>query len=157
MSEKACILLDATFNVFNAVGEIDFIKSWKRIEKPFHWCRMLNPLKHHQSFMFSDMLKLSMLMLFILRRFLKPHHIKSDALNNWSAKALKLVFSNTMSENIYQEFQESLNREHDVLIQNALNNLTSDPKLYTILSDWYATESPFILTNIQNDEDENSS
>ena len=41
--------------------------------------------------------------------------------------------------------------------KNALNNLTSDPKLYTILSGWYATESPFIFTNIQNDEDENSS
>src|ERR1043165_1147810 len=99
---------------------------------------MSNPLKHRQSFMFSDMLKLLMLMLFILRRFFKPHHIKSDALNNWSvnlgikqnsvisklcicwaieAKALKLAFSNTMSENIYQEFQESLNRERDVLIQ----------------------------------------
>ncbi|CAG8756509.1 4469_t:CDS:2 [Funneliformis caledonium] len=41
--------------------------------------------------------------------------------------------------------------------KNALNNLTSDPKLYTILSGWYATKSLFILTNIQNDEDENSS
>ena len=41
--------------------------------------------------------------------------------------------------------------------KNTLNNLTSDPKLYTILLGWYATENPFILTNIQNDEDENSS
>lgn len=38
---------------------------------------------------------------------------------------------------------------------NTLNNLATDPKLYTILSDWYATESPFIFTNIQNDDYEN--
>ena len=36
---------------------------------------------------------------------------------------------------------------------NALNKLITDPKLYTILSGWYATESPFIFTNIQNNED----
>jgi hypothetical protein len=138
MSGKARILLDATFNVFNTAGEIEFVKSWKKIEKPSYWYRMPNPLKHRQSFMFSDVLRLSMLMPFILQRFLKPHHIKSEVLNNWStnlgirqnsvslklctcwaveAKALKLAFLNTMSENIYQELQKSFNRERDVLIQ----------------------------------------
>ena len=33
---------------------------------------------------------------------------------------------------------------------NALNNITMDPKLYTILLNWYATESSF-TNNIQND------
>ena len=37
----------------------------------------------------------------------------------------------------------------------ALKNLTIDPKLYTILSGWYATEDSFTYTNIQNDENEN--
>ena len=38
---------------------------------------------------------------------------------------------------------------------NALNNLTMNPKLYTILSGWYVTESPnTTFTNIQNDEGE---
>jgi hypothetical protein len=37
----------------------------------------------------------------------------------------------------------------------ALKNLTIDPKLYTILSGWYATEESFTYTNIQNDENEN--
>ena len=135
---KRRTLLDATFNVFSTAGEIDFVKTWKKIEKPSYWCRMPNPLKHRQSFMFSDVLRLSMLMPFILRRFLKPHHIKSEALNNWStnlgirqnsvilklctcwaieAKALKLAFSNAMSENLYQELKNLLNRERDALIQ----------------------------------------
>jgi len=39
---------------------------------------------------------------------------------------------------------------------NALNNLTTDPKLYTILSNWYATESPSTFTNIQNDDEDES-
>lgn len=34
---------------------------------------------------------------------------------------------------------------------NALNNLTTDPKLYTILSGWYATESPFTFVNEEDD------
>ena len=33
------------------------------------------------------------------------------------AKALKLAFSITMTESIYQELQESLKRERDMLIQ----------------------------------------
>ncbi|CAB4441432.1 unnamed protein product [Rhizophagus irregularis] len=37
---------------------------------------------------------------------------------------------------------------------NALNNLTKDPILYSILSDWYATESPFTFTSIQNNDNE---
>src|SRR3954452_5964326 len=87
MSEKARTLLDATFNVFNMAGEIAFVKSWKEIEKSSHWCRMPNPLKHRQSFMFSDVLRLSMLMPFILQRYLKPNHIKAEALNNWHEKS----------------------------------------------------------------------
>jgi hypothetical protein len=38
---------------------------------------------------------------------------------------------------------------------NALKNLTTDTKLYTILLGWYATESSFTFTDIQNDKDEN--
>ncbi len=30
-----------------------------------------------------------------------------------------------------------------------------DPKLYAILSGWYATESPFTFINTPNDDDEN--
>ena len=79
-----------------------------------------------------------MIMPFILRRFLKPCHIKTETLNNWlttsgirqnsavsklcmcwaiEAKALKLAYSITMTESIYQELQEYLKREHDTFIQ----------------------------------------
>ncbi|GES99006.1 hypothetical protein GLOIN_2v1880882 [Rhizophagus clarus] len=59
MAGKARTLLDATFNIFNANGEKEFLKYWKCIEKPTHWSRMPNPVQHRQSFMFSDILRIS--------------------------------------------------------------------------------------------------
>jgi hypothetical protein len=138
MAGKARTLLDVTFNIFNTNGENDFLEHWKNIEKPAHWSRMPNPLRHRQSFMFSDVLRLAMLMPFILYRFLKPHHIKTDTMNNWreifklrqnliiskllkcwaiEAKTLKLAFSITMTERIYQELEELLKKEREILIQ----------------------------------------
>jgi hypothetical protein len=137
MAGKAGSLLDATFNVFSTSGETEFLKHWKNIEKPTHWSRMPNPIRHRQSFMFSDVLRLSMLMPFILQRFLKSRHIKMEALNKWhenysigqnlaasqlckcwaiEAKALKLAFSITMTEDIHQELQKTLKEERDILI-----------------------------------------
>ncbi len=50
---------------------------------------------------------------------IKQNSVTSKLYICWTieVKALKLAFSNTISENIYQEFQESLNKECDVLIQ----------------------------------------
>ncbi|CAB5153520.1 unnamed protein product [Rhizophagus irregularis] len=138
MAGKARTLLEGTFNIFNTNGENAFIEYWKNIEKPSHWYRMPNPVRYRQSFMFSDVLRLTMLMPFVLRRFLKPYHIKKEVLNNWNmeqnikqnsavlklctcwaieAKVLKLAFSNTMTESVYQELQELLKREYEILIQ----------------------------------------
>ncbi|CAG8827351.1 23006_t:CDS:2, partial [Cetraspora pellucida] len=54
LAEKAHTLLEVIFNVFNLNGENAFLKHWKDIEKPTNWYRMPNPLRHHQSFIFSD-------------------------------------------------------------------------------------------------------
>lgn len=138
MAGKARTLLEATFRILNVNGEKAFIEYWKNIEKPNHWSRMPNPLRHRQSFMFSDVLRLAMLMPFIIRRFLKPCHIKADVLNKWhtnnritqttaisrlcivwsiEANALKIAFSTTMTESIYQELSRSLEREREILLQ----------------------------------------
>ncbi|CAI2192094.1 9709_t:CDS:2, partial [Funneliformis geosporum] len=107
MSGKTRTLLEAMFNVFNMNSENSFME-------------------------------LVMIIPFILERFLKLCHIKVETLNNWlttsrirqnsavsklcmcwiiEAKALKLVFSITITENIYQKLQEYPKREHDMLIQ----------------------------------------
>ncbi|CAB4415967.1 unnamed protein product [Rhizophagus irregularis] len=154
MAGKAWTLLDATFNVFNTNGENEFLKHWRIIEKPSHWSRMPNPVRHRQSFMFSDILRIAMLMPFILKRFLKSHYIKTEALNKWQenlgirrnlvvsnlqtcwtieAKVLKLAFSVTMTENNYQKLQEMLKKEREILIR-ALRHLIdgwTDPHFST--------------------------
>ncbi|GET03676.1 hypothetical protein GLOIN_2v1880882 [Rhizophagus clarus] len=151
MAGKARTLLDATFNIFNANGEKEFLKYWKCIEKPTHWSRMPNPVQHCQSFMFSDILRIVMLMPFILQRFLKSHHIKTEVLNKWrknsrinqnlavsyfckcwtiEAKVLKLTFSNNMTENTYQELQEMLKKEHEILIHIFSETFTNLPNLH---------------------------
>ena len=101
--------------------------------------------------MFSDTLRLAMLMPFILQHFLKSGHIKVEALKKWSensgirqnsaasklcncwaieAKALKLAFSITMTKHTYQELQETLKKERDILIQvSILAFIQADGKL----------------------------
>src|SRR2546423_11518708 len=101
MAGKARTLLEATFNVFNTSGENAFLEYWKSIEKPTHWCKLPNPLRHRQSFMFSDTLRLAMLMPFILQRFLKSGHIKVEAVMVWDnvpAKWLGLGRPRTLSQ-----------------------------------------------------------
>ncbi|CAG8784393.1 9107_t:CDS:1, partial [Cetraspora pellucida] len=59
MAGKTRTLLEAMFNVFNLNGENAFLKHWRDIKKPANWCRMPNPLRHRQNFMFSDVLRLA--------------------------------------------------------------------------------------------------
>ncbi|CAG8723390.1 15422_t:CDS:2 [Cetraspora pellucida] len=129
------------------------------------------------------MLRLVMLMLFILRRFLKPNHVKTEIKNNWrvrqissvsklctcwaiEAKVLKLAFSLSITTNSYQELQELLKKKYKILLEvnpqfntrtNVINNLARDPSLYTILSDWYITENLSAYTNNQSIENRSDS
>ncbi|CAG8839717.1 4300_t:CDS:1, partial [Cetraspora pellucida] len=89
MAAKARTLLDATFVILSTTGEEAFLTYWKNIENPTGWCRMPNPLRHRQSFMFSDVLRLVILMPFILRCVLKPNCIKSDVLKKWQENSGK--------------------------------------------------------------------
>ncbi|CAG8777489.1 1922_t:CDS:1, partial [Cetraspora pellucida] len=128
MGGKARTLLNATFNILNNGGKKAFIEHWKTIKKPSSWGRLPNPIRHHQSFIFSNVLKISMLMPFILRHFLNSNHIKKEISSTkqtkqlcilWAVKAkvLKLAFSTTMTESTYKELQDSLRKEHEMLIQ----------------------------------------
>ena len=89
--------------------------------------------------MFSDTLRLAMIMPFVLWRFLSPEHLKTAKLNAlktemnlsqrngvcrkllelWSteAKALRLVFKTSFEENDYNRLHEVLNRERDALLE----------------------------------------
>ena len=139
MTDKARRLLDVTFSVFSASGNAEWNKEWRHIEKPTQWSRMPNPLTHRQSFTFNDVLKLSMLMPIILRRFLKPSHFKTEFLQSMHArldtsrdtsviktfcrlwavegKALKQVFATTMTNNTYQDLHHVLRIEEKMLLK----------------------------------------
>ena len=73
-------LLNITVNLLSQKGETTFLKIWKNFEKPSVWCRLPNPISHHESFMMSDYLHLAMIMPFILHRFLKSSHLKNNEL-----------------------------------------------------------------------------
>src|SRR5581483_4077006 len=55
-------LMECTFSLLNPVGETTFLRYWKIFETPSGWCRLPNPIKHRNSFMFSDCLRLAMIM-----------------------------------------------------------------------------------------------
>ncbi len=69
-------LMECTFSMLKPNGEVAFLDHWKNLEIPSSWCRLPNPIKHRNSFMFSDCMRLAMIMPFLLRRFLTIFHIK---------------------------------------------------------------------------------
>jgi hypothetical protein len=136
---KIMRLLKLTVNLFSLEGQRVFTKTWKKFEHPTQWSRLPNPISHHESFMMSDYLRLSMVMPFILNRFLKAPHLKDNELAKiqrriyadrinlvpkslikcWVlvSKSMKLVFKNEYSEKDYEDLQRSLEMERQILNQ----------------------------------------
>jgi hypothetical protein len=81
MAGKASKVLDVTLELLSKTGVAAWLKHWKAIEKPRGWSRLPNPISHRNSFMFSDTLRLAMIMPFVLWRFLSPEHLKTAKLN----------------------------------------------------------------------------
>ena len=139
MAGKARTLMDITFNLLNQSGEKEWNIHWRHIEKPTRWNRMPNPLTHRQSFTFNNILQLYMLMPIIFRRFLKPSHLKTTALQDlyttmktkrngaiisclcqlWTieAKALKCAFATSMTNDDYKNLDLILCKERELLLQ----------------------------------------
>ncbi|HEX7870356.1 MAG TPA: hypothetical protein VF455_09595 [Chryseobacterium sp.] len=136
---KIARLLKLTINLFSLEGQRMFTKTWKEFEHPKQWSRLPNPISHYESFMMSDYLRLSMVMPFILNRFLKTSHLKDNELVKiqrricanrinlvpkslikcWvlASKSMKLVFKNEYSEKDYEDLQQSLEMERKILTQ----------------------------------------
>ncbi|CAB4423898.1 unnamed protein product [Rhizophagus irregularis] len=107
---KARTLLEVTFNIFNTNGENAFIEYWK-ILKNLH-IEVLNNWNMEQN--------------------IKQNSAVLKLCTCWAieAKVLKLAFSNTMTESVYQELQELLKREYEILIQLFSDNFTNLPNLH---------------------------
>ncbi|CAG8802250.1 18743_t:CDS:2, partial [Racocetra persica] len=133
LAGKATRLLDITLRYLNTNREVAWLKCWKSIKKLARWLQIPNLLTHHHSFIFSDTLYLAMLMLFILRYFLSPSHLKAEIIEHLKniyklicndhtiiklielliveAKLLKLAFSTTMTNNTYKELRSLFEKE----------------------------------------------
>ncbi|GES94416.1 hypothetical protein GLOIN_2v1487024 [Rhizophagus clarus] len=130
-------LLKLTCELFSQEGENDFIKTWKDFEKPKTWSRIPNPISHRESFMMSDYLQVAMIMPFILNRFLKITSLKNNEAKNiqqrtgasrinlvknavitcWVhiAKTMSMVFKSKFTNNSYEELQQNLKEEMNIL------------------------------------------
>ena len=71
-------LLNSTIEILSKEGLDAFIITWKSFEIPLTWSQQQNPVTHRQSYFISDILRLTMILPFLLKRFLNASMIKSD-------------------------------------------------------------------------------
>jgi len=61
-------MLQATFAILTTKGEDSFLTNWRCFEFPSTWSRQKNPITHLGSYFFSDYLRLTMIMPFLIDR-----------------------------------------------------------------------------------------
>jgi len=122
-------MLQKTFEILSTTGEDEFLKIWHNFEFPSTWAHQQNPITHLGSYFFSDYLRLSMIMPFLINRAISTtmlnkafieHLIKSCAttknhtvdqlLSLWVSfsKMAFLVFRKKLSETDYNNLQQSI-------------------------------------------------
>lgn len=48
--------MECTFSILKPDGEVAFLNYWRNLKTPAGWYKLPNPIKHRNSFMFSDCL-----------------------------------------------------------------------------------------------------
>lgn len=136
-------LLNITVDLLTQDGKCAFVSTWKNFEYPKQWQKLPNPVYHHDSFMMSDCIRLSMMMPFILDRFLRHNYIKNTNLTMiqqrcnvsrkdtaaklvvkcWSvvAETMTIVFKKTYNENDYNLLHKQLKEEMEILSKVSTN------------------------------------
>jgi hypothetical protein len=132
-------LLDSTFNIFTKEGLENFIITWKDFEIPSTWSRQQNPVTHRQSYFMSDILRLTMIFPFLLRRFLDTNMVKSEVIQEirnqnslqrasqavllinkcWINFAIltKLVFTSTLQDSDYARLEQLSKNFTDIVLK----------------------------------------
>ena len=129
MGSLAKKMLQATFEILSSTGEDEFLKTWHNFEFPSVWSRQQNPITHLGSYFFSDYLRLSMIMPFLINRSLSismvnktfveylietsnitKRQIIDQFLNLWVSfsRMVSLIFYKEFSENDYNNLQQNL-------------------------------------------------
>ncbi|EXX58900.1 hypothetical protein GLOIN_2v1790940 [Rhizophagus irregularis DAOM 181602=DAOM 197198] len=149
---KAPRLFKITIEALSPKGKSEFIRNWKYFEYPKTWRKLPNPISHIDSFMMSDCLELTMMIPFILNRFLRNTHFKNSelalfqrrtgvtrsdlAIKLWlkcwvvMAKMMAMVFKDSFTKEEYSELRECLCNER-VLLSQAFKDFENLPNLHT--------------------------
>ena len=127
--------MEITMDLLSESGKKLFIKNWKYFEFPSTWSKMPSPTSHSRSHFMSDYQRFTMIVPFILNRFLSPEHIKKESMEKikfslnshssavpkkiievWSKMAIctKSIFS---PFNNYKELETLLQEERSLLIK----------------------------------------
>ncbi|CAG8759748.1 12385_t:CDS:2, partial [Rhizophagus irregularis] len=141
-------MLQETFSILTTKGEELFLTIWKCFEFPSTWSRQQSPITHLNSYFFSDYLRLTMIMPFLINRAINVNLLKDNFVNYISisynlrrnqvvdklcylwilfAKLVALVFKKTYSE-------AEIKNLNDLIIQWADLILKKDD-LETFLND----------------------
>ncbi|PKY61218.1 hypothetical protein RhiirA4_485891 [Rhizophagus irregularis] len=104
-------------------GKIKFTLYWKSFEYPRTWQKLLNPISHIDSFMMSDCLRLTMILPFILNRFLKYKYFKQSEIEKFQAR------TGVSHKNDYIKLQECLDNERTLFLQ-AFKDFENLPNLH---------------------------
>ncbi|PKB98811.1 hypothetical protein RhiirA5_430767 [Rhizophagus irregularis] len=148
---KVLRFLKITLEAFSPEGKSELIEVWKSFEYPKTWKKLPNPISHIDSFMMSDCLQLTMMLPFILNRFLKNNHFKNSdfelfkrqtgvtqndfAVKLWLkcwimvAKTTAIVFKDSFTEDEYGELRDCLHNER-MLLSQAFKNFENLPNLH---------------------------
>lgn len=136
---KVLRFLKITIEALSPEGKTEFIVFWKSFEYPRMWQKLPNPISHIDSFMMSDCLRLTMMLPFILNRFLKFKHFKQSeiykfqirtgvicndsAVKLWlkcwilMAKTMTIAFKHSFTEEDYIKLHECLDNERILFSQ----------------------------------------
>ncbi|CAB4419998.1 unnamed protein product [Rhizophagus irregularis] len=145
-------LLIATFGLLTNSGEDTFTRIWKFFEVPSCWSRRQNPITHLASYFMSDILRLTMIIPFILRRCLTSDLLKREALMRikermdlrshnyvinriikcWVQFSLtaRMVFSRTLTNENYETIQKMLELECKMLLEIFPEQFSGLPNLH---------------------------
>ncbi|RGB25373.1 hypothetical protein C1646_771828, partial [Rhizophagus diaphanus] len=75
-------MLQSTFTILTSKGEESFLIFWKHFEFPNIWSRQQNPITHLNSYFFSDYLRLTMIMPFLIDRTINNNNLLKETFIN---------------------------------------------------------------------------
>ncbi|PKY62311.1 hypothetical protein RhiirA4_488574, partial [Rhizophagus irregularis] len=75
-------MLQSTFTILTSKGEESFLNFWKHFEFPNIWSRQQNPITHLNSYFFSDYLRLTMIMPFLIDRTINNNNLLKETFIN---------------------------------------------------------------------------